>query len=173
MRLRVLSHVRRAGRSHSHPLSPVQSERSVKLKSWVFTEEKRQQKQPLCFRPTEGPCFHPGRHTSSVCAVGGLAGVALVCPWPRPPAGPLLIPLPVNLSDMLASRAPRFPLVSYTSTRLWDLSRLRPRRSQLIIGQHVQLLCYEFFCLITNSLLSAVFNFMGWFGSFRPIWHQN
>lgn len=39
--------------------------------------------------------------------------------------------------------------------------------TQLIIGEHVQLLCYESFCLITVSYLTFRFRFMGWSGSFH------
>lgn len=93
-------HIHGANRSHSQPLSTVQSEHSVKLKSWVFTEEKRKQKQPLCFFPTEGLClFQDGTQTSSVsCWCTGRCN-----PWvplAMSPAGLLLIPFAVNLCSL-------------------------------------------------------------------------
>lgn len=93
-------HIHGANRSHSQPLSSVQSEHSVKLKSWVFTEEKRKQKQPLCFFPTEGLClFQDGTQTSSVsCWCTGRCN-----PWvplAMSPAGLLLIPFAVNLCSL-------------------------------------------------------------------------
>lgn len=66
-------------------LSPVQSERSVKLKSWVFTEEKKENKNSLSVSgPLRAPVCLSGRDTNRPCAVGVLAAVTLGCPWPRP-----------------------------------------------------------------------------------------
>lgn len=133
----ITPHVHGANRSHSHPLSSVQSEHLVKLKSWVFTEEKRKQKQPLCFLSTEGLCmpFRMG-HKQVLYPAGVLAGVTLGCPWPCPPRWPAADPSCCQslLSDKHLALLTCFSLTSF----LGCTCKEEERRYQWRMHQDIQ-----------------------------------
>lgn len=93
-----------------HRSSPVNSRGLVTSAIWALGEikvlgiywgKKRKQKQPLCFRPTEGSCvpFRTG-HKQALCCWGAGSCNPWV-PLATSPADLLLIPLAVNLCCLI------------------------------------------------------------------------
>lgn len=105
-----LIHVHRSTLQHSHSLVIGAIWVLGEIKVFYLLREKKQQKQPLCFVPTEGSCvpFRPGHRQALCCWAAGSCNPQV--PLVTSPAGLLLIPTIVTPCSLIRLHVAIWPL---------------------------------------------------------------